>query len=82
MIILALFNSCLLMCFRKWGWLDYYEAVRKPWMPSGSCFLCLGFWLTIITALPVYWLFSLHLDWVLYPFCAATLINYFAGPRL
>jgi len=81
-IILALLSACLLQCFKKWGWLDFYEAVRKKWMPSGSCYLCLGFWITVFIALPVYWLFALNVQWLLYPFCAAPIINYLASPRL
>jgi hypothetical protein len=79
-IVHALFNSCLLLCLRKWGVLDYYEAMRAEWMPSATCNLCLGFWLCLLTILPVMWLAQWHAHWILAPFCAAAIVNFLNKP--
>lgn len=42
------FVSAILICLIKWEWLDYYQVVRKPWMPDAGCYFCLGFWVSII----------------------------------
>lgn len=40
--------SFLLVVAHKWELLDIYDATRKTWMPSGGCYFCLGFWLSVI----------------------------------
>jgi hypothetical protein len=68
-IITALLNTTIIICFKKWKWLDKYSMYRKQWMPKSDCYLCLGFWMSVIT-LPF---FDYNL---LIPFCSAPITNY------
>lgn len=76
--ITILTTFTLLQVFGKWGWLDVYEARygHIRWLPSASCFLCLGFWLSIPVAL-LYWAAcALHAQWLFLPFACAGAINF------
>lgn len=74
-IILGLLNTTILICFKKWGWLDLYAAYRRVWwMPNADCYLCLGFWLSLLQVL-LYGTLSGHW-YLLVPFCSAALTNY------
>jgi hypothetical protein len=74
-IIQSLINTTLLTCFKKWGWLDYYSAYRKLWMPSADCFLCLGFWCSWI-GVGIASFSQFNYTYLLVPFASAALTNY------
>jgi hypothetical protein len=53
MLILEVGTVCtILLAWRKWGWLDWYETYRLAWMPDGDCWLCLGLWLGLVVLVP------------------------------
>lgn len=84
---IALYNvgivSSILICAIKWGWLDEYEVRRLPWMPSGGCYFCLGFWLTVIKFTLLYavsgWEWSCVINILGYGFFSAPFINMIVG---
>lgn len=43
----------LLLAFKKWGWLDWYATYRPVWLPEADCWLCLGFWASLLLLVPV-----------------------------
>lgn len=65
----------LLACFEKWGWLDWYESIRKTWMPKGNCFLCLSFWLSMPVTALVYFAFMFQFHFFLVPLAVAGIVN-------
>lgn len=67
-LVSALISTTLLLCFKKWGWIDWYAIHRKQWMPESDCYLCLGFWFSL-----PYGIYYLN---PLIPFCAAAIVNY------
>lgn len=72
-IIISLFNTTLLLCLKKWGVIDWYTIHRKLWMPKAECYLCLGYWFSLIEIL--FWP-DLTYEYLVVPFCSAALINY------
>jgi hypothetical protein len=77
LVITFLVNWFILEALIKWKVIDFYEVVRKKWMPDADCYLCLGFWLCCITGYPIYLIFISAWWGVLLPFCVGALINYF-----
>lgn len=73
-LIAGLLNTTLLICFKKWGWLELYTIYRKKWMPKADCYLCLSFWLAMLQAAGV----SIFCGWqfMLVPFCSCAITNY------
>lgn len=79
--ITALLVTTCLLAFRKWGWMEWYQAHRVDWMPPAECMLCLGFWLAGLYHFPV----ALGAIWdspteTLYhaamPFCSTAISTY------
>jgi hypothetical protein len=74
-VIIALFNTSLLICLKKWGVLDLYQAYCRPWMRyvigPAECFFCLAIRLAVlfVAVLWIAWGFDWH--YFLIPFCSA-----------
>jgi hypothetical protein len=73
-IIFGLLNTTLLICFRKWKWIELYTIHRRTWMPAADCYLCLGFWLAVLQVIPIAILRGP--EFLIVPFCSATITNY------
>ena len=76
-IIAGLLNTTLLICFKKWKWLQWYAIHKQPWMPAADCYLCLGFWMAAFEIVGVIYLFGWM--YIIVPFCSAALTNYFTN---
>lgn len=74
-IIQSLATTTLILCMKKWGWLDWYIIHRPFWMPDAICYLCLGFWLSLIECLIIFSFGKGLLEYLFAPFCSAALIN-------
>lgn len=79
-IILGLLNTTLLICFKKWKWLDRYEVYRPKFFPSANCYLCLGFWLAVLET--IYFLITIDATLVVVPFCSAAITNYLTNTAI
>ena len=82
-VIISLVSTFVLVCMKKWGWLDRYEAYygHVKWMryilgPS-NCFFCLGFRIAAI-ATSFLMLKQYNADYLVIPPCAAPLIAFLA----
>lgn len=49
---ISLFTCTLMICFQKWGVLEYYESHKKTWMPK-RCDFCIGFWISFFLTIIV-----------------------------
>lgn len=85
-VILGLLNTTLLLCAKKWGWIDRMQAYG--WIKS-PCYLCSGFWMAVIEftlifiTVPAVLDVEKYLFWVyLTPFCAAAITNYLVNTAL
>ena len=70
-LMVAALSATVLICFKKWGWLEYYELYRYSWMPE-KCEFCFGFWLAMLMCLALL-LFSWNPLYLLIPFCSASI---------
>jgi hypothetical protein len=79
-IIIALFNTCLLLCFKKWGWLDLYQAWCVKWMRyvigPADCFFCLAIRLGIILCAVMWCVWGYDWQYFFIPFCAAPITSF------
>ena len=76
-IIIALFNTCVLVCFKKWKWLDWYSIRRMQWMPKADCYLCISFWISSLQMCSLFIQGTVtSTAFLLLPFCASPLTNY------
>ena len=51
-MIVALLNTTLLFCAKKWGTLDWFAIHRKHWMMQADCYFCLAFWIALFEVIP------------------------------
>lgn len=85
-IILALLNTTIIHCAKKWGWIDLIQA--HGWVKT-PCWLCAGFWMAVVEL----FIFinigvgSLQLETNGYyifitPFCSAAITNYLVNAAI
>jgi hypothetical protein len=79
-VIIALFNTCLLLCFKKWGILDWYQAYCVKWMRyvigPADCFFCLAIRLGVLFTGVLWCIWGWDWRYPLIPFCAAPLTSF------
>lgn len=65
----------ILLFFNKTGWLLKYEAYRPFWLPSGTCFFCLGFWISAFITAEIQ---LVNFNWYNFaiPFLSSVVINF------
>jgi len=61
-------SATMILCFQKWGWLEYAEIHWRP-----ICKFCLGFWLCAIQTFLVYLFYNQNLFDIAIPFMGASI---------
>jgi hypothetical protein len=79
-VIIALFNTSLLICLKKWGVMDYYQAYCRPWMRyvigPAECFFCLSVRLAALFCIVLICVWGWDWRYILTPFCAAPITTF------
>lgn len=86
-ILIAAISATLLICFQKWGWLDYYDTYYEEWremlkplpdwvlkyilLPK-RCEFCFGFRIALLMCL-VLLAFSWNPLYLIIPFASASI---------
>jgi hypothetical protein len=55
--------SFMIILSNKWEILDYYEMIRKKWMPE-RCEFCLSFWLSALLFVVFIWIIPEELKFI------------------
>ena len=58
-ILQGLFNSVMVTCFIKWGWIEYGQIYAPKWMPFNCYDFCIPFWLSVIENILLYLCFDI-----------------------
>lgn len=75
--LIALWNTTLLVCLKKWKALEWYQVRRRLWMPEGNCYLCLSFWISVVQIGCMYASGDIiSLEFLIVPFCSCPITNY------
>jgi len=61
-------SATLILCFIKWGWLEWFEIHWRP-----ICKFCLGFWLCIIQTILIFIFFNQNIFDIAIPFAGASI---------
>lgn len=80
--IIALLNTTILICLKKWGVLEWYSIRRPLWMPAADCYLCLSLWLGIIECLIIFFIRVNLLEVFIAPFCSCAITNYLTNTAI
>jgi hypothetical protein len=79
-VVIAPFNTSLLICLKKWGVLDLYQAYCRPWMRyvigPVECFFCLAVRLAALFCIVLCCLWGWDWHYALIPFCAAPITTF------
>lgn len=82
--ITALLNTTFIHIAKKWGVLDYYQAIRPKWFPKTDCYLCLSFWMAITEVWITFFLFGYGSDigLLIVPLCSCSLTNWLVNSAI
>jgi hypothetical protein len=79
-VIIALFNTSLLICLKKWGLLELYQAYCRRWMRyvigPADCFFCLAVRLAAVFCIVLWCIWGWDWRYILVPFCAAPITTF------
>lgn len=74
-VIISLIVCFIILFLNKTGWLLKYEAYRPYWLPAGTCYFCLGWWMSLFISVEIF-LVTFRIENFAIPFLAAPLINF------